>query len=253
MAYTVKAVADMTGITVRTLHYYDQIGLLRPAAVSPAGYRLYADADLVRLQQILFFRELGFSLQEIKTILDSPDFDPCEALRQHRRALLERQERLQRLIQTVDRTLERMEGEMKMGKDEIKELFDGFDPSEHEEEARQRWGGSREFAESVERTRRYRKEDWTAIQAEAAEIYQNLAARMDRRPDDPEVQAWTGRWHQHINKWYYTCSPEVFRGLGELYVADERFTKNIDKTKPGLAAFMKEAMAVYADRLEAQQ
>lgn len=253
MAYTVKAVAGMTGITIRTLHYYDQIGLLRPAQISPAGYRLYTDADLARLQQILFFRELGFGLQEIKAILDDPQFDPRQALRQHRQALLKQQERLARLIQTVDRTLERMEGDTKMSKGEWKELFDGFDPSEYEDEARQRWGGTREYKESMEQTRRYSKADWKAIQAEAAEIYENLAALMDRRPDDPEVQAWTGRWHQHINKWYYTCSPEVFRGLGELYVADERFTKNIDKTKSGLAAFMKEAMAIYADALEARQ
>jgi len=243
----------MAGITVRTLHYYDEIGLLRPAQVSPAGYRLYADADLARLQQILFFRELGFSLQEIKAVLDSPHFDPREALRQHKQALLQKQERLTRLIQTVDRTLEMLEGDRQMNRNDWKELFDGFDPGEYEEEARQRWGGSREFEESIERTRRYTKEDWKAIQAEAAEIYQNLAARMNRQPDDPEVQEWTGRWHQHINRWYYTCSPEIFRCLGEVYAADERFTKNIDKVKPGLAAFMKEAMAIYADRLEGRQ
>lgn len=251
MAYTVKAVAEMAGISIRTLHHYDQIGLLQPASVSQSGYRLYADADLERLQQILFFRELGFGLQEIRTIMDDPGFDRRKALLEHRALLTERQERLSRLIQTVDRTLDRMEGERTMNKDEMKALFDGFDHSQYEEEARQRWGGSRAYQESEERTRRYKKADWEAIKADAGEIYANLAARMDRDPADPEVQQWIGRWHQHINKFFYTCPPEVFRGLGELYVQDERFTANIDKVKPGLAAFMKGAMAIYADRLEA--
>lgn len=253
MAYTVKAVSDMAGISIRTLHYYDQIGLLHPAEISPAGYRLYADADLVRLQQILFFRELGFGLSEIRQILDSPDFDPCRALQEHRRALLEQQRRLERLINTVDRTLERLERKEKMMTEEMKELFDGFDPSKYGEETRQRWGGSPEFAESQKRTGTYTRADWKAIQQEAAEIYQNLAARMAQQPGAPEVQTWIGRWHQHITKWFYPCSPEVFRGLGDLYVQDERFTQNIDKTRPGLAAFMKEAMAIYADRLEAER
>jgi len=252
MALTVKAVADLAGISVRTLHHYDEIGLLRPASQSAAGYRLYSREDLERLQQILFFRELGFSLKEIGEIIDSPGFDRRQALLAHREALQQRKARIERLIATVDRTLESMEREdaAPMTRDEMKELFDGFDATEYEDEARQRWGGTREFEESMERTRRYTKADWQRIRAEAGEIYGNIARLMDRNPGDAEVQEWVGRWHEHINKWYYACSLKVFRGLGEMYVQDERFTKNIDKTRPGLAAFLRDAMRIYCDRRE---
>ncbi|HEY8346700.1 MAG TPA: MerR family transcriptional regulator [Symbiobacteriaceae bacterium] len=247
--YTVKMVADLAGVSIRTLHYYDQIGLLRPAPVSPSGYRLYADADLARLQQILFYRELGFSLQQIKEILDRPGFDLREALQNHREMLLAQKERLERLIHTVDRTLERMERGMPMEPKDWKELFDGFDPSQYEEEARQRWGKTQAYQESVERARRYTRDDWESIKKESQEIYQHLADLMDRAPDDPEVQHWIGRWHQLIDQRFYTCPPDLFRCLGEMYLQDERFTANIDRIRKGLAAFMKEAMAVYADRL----
>lgn len=250
MALTVKAVADLADISVRTLHHYDEIGLLRPAGQSAAGYRLYSREDLERLQQILFFRELGFSLKEIGAIIDSPDFDRRQALLAHREALLQRKARIERLIATVDRTLDTMDREdaPMLTREEMKELFDGFDPSEYEEEARQRWGGSREFEESTRRTRKYTKADWQKITAEAGEIYGNIARRMDRDPGDAEVQMWVGRWHEHINKWYYTCSLEVFRGLGEMYVQDERFTRNIDKIRPGLAAYLRDAMRIYCDQ-----
>jgi len=250
MGLTVKAVADLAGISIRTLHHYDDIGLLKPADTSASGYRLYSQQDLERLQQILFFRELGFSLQEIGAIISDPGFDRHQALLGHRALLRERQERLERLIRTVDRTLESMEREMTMNQEEMKELFDGFDHSQYEDEARQRWGGSKEYEESAKRTKRYTKADWTAIKEESGKIYQALAGLMDRSPEDAEVQKWIGRWHEHINKWFYTCSLEVFRGLGEMYVQDERFTKNIDKTKPGLAIFLRDGMRVYCDRCE---
>lgn len=252
MALTVKAVAELAGISVRTLHHYDEIGLLKPAGQSAAGYRLYSREDLERLQQILFFRELEFSLKEIAAILGSPGFDRRQALLAHREALLQRKARIERLIATVDRTLTAMEREDAPmdTREEMKELFDGFDPGEYEEEARQRWGGSREFQESAERTRRYTRQDWQRIAAEAGEIYGSIARLMDRDPGDPAVQEWVGRWHKHISQWYYDCSLEVFRGLGEMYVQDERFTRNIDKTKPGLARFLRDAMQIYCDRQE---
>jgi len=247
MAYTVKAVSDLAGISIRTLHHYDEIDLLKPAQVSASGYRLYTEGDLERLQQILFFRELGFSLQEIKAIIDRPGFDRRQALLDHKRLLLERQDRLERLILSVDRTLDAMERGIHMSE---KDMFEGFDQSKYEEEARQRWGGSKEFEESTRRTKKYTKADWDAIKAEAQEIGVNIAARMDRDPADPEVQEWVRRHHQHINDRYYTCSLQIFRSLGEMYVADERFTATYDKIKPGMAQFLEKAMSIYCDRLE---
>lgn len=247
MAHTVKAVAELAGISVRTLHHYDEIGLLKPAQVSASGYRLYTEGDLERLQQVLFFKELGFGLHEIKEIIDRPGFDRKRALLEHRQLLLERQERIGRLLRSVDRTLESMERGIRMAE---KDMFNGFDQSKYEEEARQRWGHSEEYRQSAERTKKYTKADWTKIQQESGAIYQGLASVMDRDPADPEVQEWTRQWHEHINTYFYQCSLEVFRGLGDMYVADERFTQNIDKFAPGLAAFMKAAMHVYCDRLE---
>jgi DNA-binding transcriptional MerR regulator len=245
MAFTVKAVSGLAGISIRTLHHYDEIGLLKPTQKSASGYRLYTEWDLERLQQILFFRELGFSLREIAAIIDRPGFDRRQALLAHRQLLAERQERLRRLIRSVDRTLEAMERSIPMDE---REMFDGFDQAKYEEEARQRWGRTRAFEESVERTKKYTKAEWAAIQQESEQIEQGLAALMDRDPADPEVQEWIRRHHQQLNDRFYTCPPEMYRGLGDLYVQDERFTAHYDKLKPGLARFMQAAMHAYCDR-----
>jgi DNA-binding transcriptional MerR regulator len=247
MAYTVKAVADLAGISVRTLHHYDEIGLLKPAQVSASGYRLYTETDLERLQQVLFFKELGFGLQEIRSIIDSPGFDRRRALLEHKQLLLERRERIGRLIQSVDRTLEAMERGATMAE---KDLFDGFDQSQYEEEARQRWGHTEAYRESTRRAKSYTKADWDAIKQESEQINQGLAALVGRDPADPEVQEWIRRHHQQINDRFYTCSTEIYRGLADMYVQDERFTATYEKIRPGMAQFMRAAMHVYCDRLE---
>lgn len=247
MAYTVKAVADVAGVSVRTLHHYDQIGLLKPASVSASGYRLYSEADLDRLQQILFFRELGFSLQEIKAITDSPDYDRREALETHRRILLEKQNRLTRLIHSVDRTINAMERGVPMGKDAMFEAFDESKIEEYRKEARARWG--KVVDESYQRVSNYTKEDWDAFKAEGEAIVTALASLVDRDPADPEVQRWIDRHYRQIKDNFYTPTAEVYRGLGDLYVEDSRFTENYDRVKPGLAKFVRAAMQVYADNL----
>ncbi len=250
MPFTVKSVAELAGISVRTLHHYDAIGLLRPASVSEAGYRQYSDADLERLQQILFFRELDFSLQEIKQILDRPDFDRRDALLTHRKLLREKQTRLQAILRSVDQTLEAMERGETMEKDAMFEVFNDPKLKEYQEEARQRWGGSDAYAESERRTRAYGKQDWVAIKAEMEAVTTGIAGVMGQDPGSPEVQAKVGAWFELINQRFYTCTPEIFRGLGEMYVADPRFTATYEKVKPGLAEFLRDAMAIYADRLE---
>jgi DNA-binding transcriptional MerR regulator len=252
MAYTVKSIAKLAGVSVRTLHHYDQIGLFQPAEVSAAGYRHYSDADLERLQQILFFRELDFSLQEIKAVLDRPDFDRRQALLTHRKLLLEKQKRLQGILHSVDQTLEAMERGLEMDKEAMFEVFNDPKLKEYQEEARQRWGGSDAYAESERRTRAYTKQDWAAIKEEMEAVGTGMAALMGQDPATPEVQAQIGTWFTLINERFYTCTPEIFRGLGEMYVADPRFTATYEKIKPGLAEFMRDAMASFADRLEAQ-
>ena len=192
------------------------------------------------------FKELGFGLKEIKRVLSDPHFDRERALREHRKLLLERQERIGRLILSVDRTLKAI----KRGTTMNPKMFEGFDAARYEEEARQRWGGSPEFEESVRRTKAYTKQDWAEIQKEGGEILRHLAALMDRDPADAEVQKWIARHHRQINDRFYACSPEVYRGLADAYVDDARVTAVYEKVKPGLAKFLSEGMKVYARTLE---
>ena len=241
----------MAGVSVRTLHHYDAIGLLKPAAVSQAGYRLYSDADLERLQQVLFFRELGFSLRDIGRVLSSPDFDRKEALVMHRRLLVEKRRRVQALVRSVDRSIAAIDGGEDMSNNA---MFEGFDESklrEYREEARRRWGNTPAWEESERRTNSYTKQDWQDIQSESDAINRGLAALMEQDPAGTEAQELVGRWHTLINTRFYECSPHVFRGLADMYVEDARFAAHYDRWRPGLAAFLRQAMHVYADGLEA--
>jgi DNA-binding transcriptional MerR regulator len=241
MAYTVKRVGEIAGVSVRTLHHYDEIGLLKPSSHSAAGYRLYVEKDLERLQQVLIFKELGFDLKEIKRILADPDFDRRKALVEHRKLLLERQERFGRLIQSVDRTLKAMQRGVPMNA----KMFDGFDQAALEEEARQRWGQGPGWAESQKRWKSYTKADTDAMHQEGGEIIEDLVAHMDRDPASPEVQAVIARHHGMICKWFFDCPKDVYRQIGDGYVDDARFTAFWDQFKPGLAVFVRDAIRAY--------
>lgn len=254
MFYKVKEVADMVGISIRMLHHYDKIGLLKPESVSPAGYRLYTDKDLERLQQVLFFKELEFNLREIKGILDSPGFDRKQALKSHRELLIEKKKRLERIIQNVERTMDSIEGGINMDK---KEMFEAFDIAEIErnkekyaKEAKQKYGSSAAYKECEKKTSSYTKNDWATIMESWDVIYKKTATLMEKGPADPEVQDAVAEYRQFVTDNFYTCTPEIFRGLGDLYVNDERFTKNIDKYKPGLAEFLRDAINIYCDNLK---
>jgi DNA-binding transcriptional MerR regulator len=253
--YKVKEVADLAGVSVRTLHHYDEIGLLTPESVTTAGYRLYSERELERLQQILFFKEIGFPLQEIKTILDSPGFDRERALIAHRELLIEKKKRLEDLINTVDKTIDAVKGGIVMDK---KDMFEGFDMTSIEEhqkkyatEARQKYGDTIVDA-SEKRVSAYSKDDWADIMRKWEDIYRRVIEAMDRGPADPQVQKAVGELRKLFTDYFYDCTPEIFRGLGDLYVTDERFTANIDKYKVGLAAFLREAMHIYCDNLADQ-
>lgn len=252
--YRVKEVAELAGISVRTLHHYDRIGLLKPTSVEANGYRLYSEEDLARLQQILFFKELDFSLLEIKEILDDPNFDRKQALFIHKQLLEEKMNRLKRIIQSVEQTLDSIEGGTEMAKKDMFEPFDMKKIEEHqkkyEQEVKEKYGGSKAYEESMKKTSSYKEEDWKRIQEKSEELYRRLIAAMSKGPADEEVQEIIGGFRQHITDNFYECTPEIFRGLGDLYVNDPRFTKNIDKYQPGLAEFMREAMHMYCDRLE---
>lgn len=239
---TVGETARLTGVSVRTLHYYDEIGLLRPSGASEGGYRLYDEGCLARLQQILFFREIDLPLEEIGRILNSPAFDSRIAMERHRELLAMKAARLEQLIGLVDNILK---GEMEMD-------FKPFDASaleqakaQYEQEARERWGDTQAYAQSEAKTRAYGKADWEEIAAQAEELYRSLAACMGDGPASPRAQKLVGQWQAHITRYYYGCTDDMLAGLGALYVADERFTRHIDRFAPGLAAFLGDAIRVY--------
>jgi DNA-binding transcriptional MerR regulator len=250
MGHTVGAVAKLAHTSVRALHHYDEIGLLRPSGRSRSGYRLYTDADLERLQQILFFRELGFSLEDIGRIVKDPSFDRRKALVAQRALLVEKSERLRAMVTLVDRTLDAMEKGTTMNPQEMFEVFGDFDPKAHEEEAARRWGQTDAYAESARRTKRYTKEDWKAIRDEMSAIGTAFAEAMasGAKPTDAAVMDIAERARLHIDTRFYPCSRAMHVALGQMYVTDPRFTETYERIRPGLAQFVCDAIRANAER-----
>jgi DNA-binding transcriptional MerR regulator len=247
MAYTVGEVARLSGISVRALHHYDEVGLVKPSGRTKAGYRLYTKKDLLRLQQVLFYRELGFKLEDILTNLDDPAFDRRKVLLAQRALLAERAEQARALVALIDCTLHALDGEMNMND---QDLFDGFDPSKYEDEVKERWGHTDAYAESQRRTSRYTKDDWRRMGAEAAAINESLAklAEAGVPPTDARAMDFAEVHRLLIDRWFYPCSSAVHVGLGDMYVADPRFAANYDKVRPGLAQYLCDAIRANSTR-----
>jgi DNA-binding transcriptional MerR regulator len=248
--FTVGELSKLTGVTVRALHHYDEIGLVRPSHRTASGYRQYNDDDVLRLQQVLLFRELGLPLPEIAAVLDDPEYRRDDVLRQHREVLLAKRAQLDAMVAALDAALTQHEKGIPMQPDDVKSLFDGFDPAQYEDEAKERWGETGEYKESMRRTKRYGKAEWEQIKREGDAIYRRLADLMaaNTPPSDPAVQAAAEEHREHISKWFYPCSEKIHRGLGEMYVGDPRFTANLDKYAPGFARFLRDAFALSSTR-----
>lgn len=247
--YTVKQVAQLAGVTVRTLHHYDKIGLLTPAQVGENGYRYYAEGDLLRLQQILFYRELGLELAHIKRILDQPGLDLVSALQTHRYRLQARQLQLERLIRTVDATIMYLIGDISMND---KKLFEGFSEEkqqEHEQQAIENWGDGAK--ESIKLWNSYSQEQQARILAEGGEIYQDIAHHMSAGAQSAEVQAGLARWHQHLRN-FYEPTFDILRGLGNTYNEHPDFNATFTTIHPDLPAFLQQAVNHYVDTLETE-
>lgn len=241
---TVGEVAGLAKVTIRTLHHYDDIGLVVPERTD-SGYRIYGDPQIDRLQEVLFFRELGFSLNEITRIVGEPTYARDSALLRQRKLLEAKTERLMAMLDAIDRAIESdTTGEI-MNYEEKLEVFGDFDPAEYEDEAKERWGESDAYKQSVKRTSQYTKVDWLRNKAEVSEIYAAFVALMSNSvpPASAEAAEVVERHRAHISHWYYDCTKEIHAGLGQMYVADPRFTKNIDKHGEGLATYMSEAIA----------
>ncbi|MCZ7420727.1 MULTISPECIES: MerR family transcriptional regulator [unclassified Micromonospora] len=244
MAHTVGQVAKLAGVTVRTLHHYDEIGLLTPSGRSGSGYRRYSAADLERLQLIRYYRELGFPLDEIAVILDDPASGPGAHLRRQHELLTVRIKRLQEMVAAIEFAMEASKMNIQLTPQERFEVFGDFDPDAHAEEAEQRWGGTEAYRESNRRTSSYRKEDWQRLKAETEDWGRRIVALMDSGApaDAPAAMELAEEHRQQISRWFYECSYEIHTGLADLYLADERFTAHYEAMAPGLTEYLAEAI-----------
>jgi MerR family transcriptional regulator, thiopeptide resistance regulator len=246
----VGEVARLAGVTVRTLHHYDRIGLLTPSERTTAGYRRYTPSDLDRLHRILVYRELGFPLEEVATLLDAPDADPAAHLRRQHRLLRNRLERTQAMVAAVEKEMEAQQMGISLTPEERFEIFgDGFS-EEYQAEAEERWGDTEAWAQSQRRTAAYSKEDWLAIKAEQDDVERRFASALAAGvPADSEQAMDVAEEHrQHISRWFYDCPPEMHAGLGRMYIEDERFTAHYEQTAPGLAQYVSTAVQANAAR-----
>ena len=252
MGFTVGQVAELTGVTIRTLHHYGQIGLLEPQERTGAGYRQYSDADLQRLRHILFYRELGFPLDEIATILDDPAADAAAHLRRQRQLLTTRIERLQYMVAAVDKEMEALTMGVQLTPEEQFEIFGPNYSPDYETEAQQRWGDTPQWAQSQQRTGSFDKQRWVEIKQEMDDLNQRLAQAMrsGAAPDSPAAMD-LAEEHRRSIETFYDCPSQMHRGLGDMYVADERFTRTYDEVAPGLAGWLRDAIHANADRAEA--
>lgn len=241
--YTVKQLSDLAGVTVRTLHHYDQIGLLKPSSVGGNGYRYYEEEALYRLQQILFYRELDMPLNQIKKLTGRRDFDVLTALQMHKSALQGEAERINRLIRTIDKTIDHLKGKEKMNP---RGLFEGFSDEEQEKyalEAAQLYDPET-VRESNRKWKSYSAARKEKIMAEGKAIYQDMIAAMPKGAASLEVQSIVERWRKHMD-YFWTPKLDQLSALADNYNEDPRFKENFEKMHAGLAEFIREAIKVY--------
>lgn len=243
MKKSISEMAKLSGVSVRTLHYYDEIGLLAPSeVVSETGYRYYDENSLEKLQQILFYRELDFPLKEIVQIMNASDYNKEEALIKQRELLKLKRKRLDKLIGLLNANLK---GETTMS-------FHEFDTTEideakakYAEEVKERWGNTDAYEQSQKKTCEYTKEDWKRLNDGMDELLKQFSECLNENSASEKVQELVKSWQQYITETYYDCTKEVLAGLGQMYVMDERFTKNMDKYGEGTTRLISEAIAVY--------
>jgi MerR family transcriptional regulator, thiopeptide resistance regulator len=250
MSWTVGELARLAGVTVRTLHHYDRIGLVRPSERTAAGYRSYDERDLDRLHQVLVYRELGFPLEEVATLLDDPDADPAAHLRRQHRLLRDRLERTSAMVAAVEKEMEARQMGMQLTPEERFEVFGDQDPAQYDAEVEERWGDTDAYAQSRRRTATHSKDDWLRIKDEAADVERRFAELLrDGVPAESVLAVDLAEEHrQHITRWFYDCSPEMHAGLGQMYVEDPRFTAHYDDIAPGLARYVSTAVQANAAR-----
>ena len=239
MKMQIKEFASFAGVSVRTLHYYDEIGLLKPAYVDRStGYRYYDETSLLRMQEILFYRELDFPLKSIEEILSDPNYDKMTALTEQKKLLELKKERLERLICAIDGA---MKGE------NIMKAFDNSEFEKYKDEAKEKWGKTDAYREHAEKTKNYSKENWNDVSEGLMAVFADFALCMKNgeAADSAAAQAAVKQLQAYITANFYNCTKQIHSWLGQMYVMDERFKENIDKHGDGTADFAAEAIAIY--------
>ena len=246
---TIGEVARLAGVTVRTLHHYDAIGVVRPSGRTDGGYRLYDDADLARLQTVLFYRELGFGLGEIVELMSAPSFDRARALRDHHELLSAEVARIRRVLDAVD---EAIDAEENGGVVSDEAMFAVFDPEEHERrrEAERRWGDTHAYRESRRRTRHFTEDDWRQVEAETEQIMTRLTETFTAgaAADSTAAMDAVEDHREQIGHRFYPCSHRMQLGLADMYVEDERFRATYEQRAEGLAQWVHDAVTANARR-----
>lgn len=250
---TVGQVAETFGVTVRTLHHYDEIGLLTPSERSAAGYRLYTEQDLTRMQHVVVYRRLGFPLEQISELLDGAVSGQVVGhLHRQRAAVMSRLDEMRDLVAAIDRALEQEMTGNTLTDDEMRELFgDGFD-DDYAEEAQQRWGDTDAWKQSQKRTSRYTRSDWEQVKAEQDASNAAFVAAMaaGQSADSEAAMDAAEAARRIIEQWFYDITPDFHRNLADMYVADPRFTKTYEDIRPGMAQFVRDAIHANADRAD---
>lgn len=237
---TVKEVSRLTGISVRMLHHYDAIGLLKPAKVTEAGYRLYDDAALERIQSILMFRQLQFPLKEIKAILDNPDYDPAEAVSQQIRLLELQLEHIKNLISLAREIQRKGVGKMNF------QVFDTTEMEQYAAEVKERWGATEAYKEYAEKTKGVTREEMAESGKGILKLFEELGRLRNLSPDQEAVQEKVKQLQEFITNNYYNCTDEILEGLSRMYVEDERMKGNIDRAGGrGTAEFARQAILIH--------
>lgn len=249
MEYTIQKLANLAGVSTRTLRYYDEIGILKPARINSSGYRIYGQAEVNTLQQILFYRELGVGLDSIKEIVTAPTFDGAKALREHREKLLEKREQLDLLIANVDKTIALTEGRITMSN---KEKFEGFkkkmiedNEKKYGKEIREKYGKETVEASNA-KVMNMTQEQYEEVTALAEQIHTTLAEAFKTGDPAGELAQKAADLHKQWLTYYWKeYSKEAHAGLARMYVDDERFTAYYDKEQPGTAEFLRDAIHIY--------
>ena len=245
MKLTIKMLADLAGVTTRTLRYYDEIGLLAPNHIGDNGYRYYDYGNLLQLQQILLYRELDVPVKQIKNYILQPEFNVLESLEQHRRNLEKDMQRMVKIIDTVDQTIATLKGEWMMS---TEDYFEGFDEKKYEQQAKKLWGDTAKYKQSHKRWASYTDNQKEAIKEEGRVLTLRMVTRDALTlPDDPDVQTAVGEYFEYMNKYFYTCDLEFLRALADMWVQDPKFSENYERIREGGATFIRKAVHIYCD------